>query len=91
MTAIESKEEISDTDSGIIVHSGKNITAKHGIRFQRTSSYSLGHHGHEQCARDKVACHIAVLIVILEQLKLCFLDTLTDDCDIINKTISFHG
>lgn len=24
MTAIESKEEISDTDSGIILHSGKN-------------------------------------------------------------------
>lgn len=28
MTAIESKEEISDTDSGIILHSGKNITTK---------------------------------------------------------------
>lgn len=26
MTAIESKEEISDTDSGIILHSGKNVT-----------------------------------------------------------------
>lgn len=25
MTAIESKEEISDTDSGIILHSGKSI------------------------------------------------------------------
>lgn len=24
MTAMESKEEISDTDSGIILHSGKN-------------------------------------------------------------------
>ena len=30
MTAIESKEEISDTDSGIIVHSGKKST-KYGI------------------------------------------------------------
>lgn len=26
MTAIESKEEISDTDSGIILHSGKDFT-----------------------------------------------------------------
>lgn len=26
MTAIESKEEISDTDSGIILHSGKDKT-----------------------------------------------------------------
>lgn len=31
MTAIESKEEISDTDSGIIVHSGKNINTKYRI------------------------------------------------------------
>lgn len=33
MTAIESKEEISDTDSGIIVHSGMNITTKYSISF----------------------------------------------------------
>ncbi len=28
MTAMESKEEISDTDSGIILHSGKNMNTK---------------------------------------------------------------
>lgn len=28
MTAIESKEEISDTDSGIILHCGKNVAIK---------------------------------------------------------------
>ena len=28
MTTIESKEEISDTDSGIILHSGKNAIKK---------------------------------------------------------------
>lgn len=33
MTAIESKEEISDTDSGIILHSGKNITMKSASDF----------------------------------------------------------
>lgn len=39
MTAIESKEEISDTDSGIIVHSGKSITSKYQIAFQRMPCY----------------------------------------------------
>lgn len=31
MTAIESKEEISDTDSGIILHCGKNETSNFHI------------------------------------------------------------
>lgn len=42
MTAIESKEEISDTDSGIILHSGKNITTVSTSVFHM--SYNLGLH-----------------------------------------------
>lgn len=33
MTAIESKEEISDTDSGIILHSGKNNISKKQYKY----------------------------------------------------------
>lgn len=42
MTAIESKEEISDTDSGIILHCGKNVAVKyitHNIAIIHVSNY----------------------------------------------------
>lgn len=43
MTAIESKEEISDTDSGIILHSGKKTTTiQHLIPI--CTVYRLGMH-----------------------------------------------
>lgn len=34
MTTIESKEEISDTDSGIVLHSGKNVSAEWSSDFK---------------------------------------------------------
>lgn len=37
MTAIESKEEISDTDSGIILHSGKDSTKQMSSQLSHLS------------------------------------------------------
>lgn len=42
MTAIEGKEEISDTDSGIILHSGKNTTTEYNdTAFTLNSQISI--------------------------------------------------
>lgn len=39
MTAIESKEEISDTDSGIILNSGKDCTGTKQMSSQVSASF----------------------------------------------------
>lgn len=70
MTAIESKEEISDTDSGIILHSGEktswqNAKIQHMISIKRrTALENIINKKHnkycwcEQQAKEKVASHI---------------------------------
>lgn len=66
MTAIESKEEISDTDSGIILHSGKNITS---VWFQHMSCITHNTMCNRGYLRNKMENKISLQIYLPYHIK----------------------